>query len=133
MAKRAKANQPKGRRARVEPTYLKGSTPLKIALHDIITALREIDRKKLTSKFVREAKKNEAFARIDPTTVNFVKDFFADNNLYKGKVGKHIVNAKWPQRGSARAAKARRGLVGAVAGVRSPAARDRFDCDFGKR
>jgi hypothetical protein len=94
MAKQANAKQLKARRARVKPAHLKGNTQLEIALHDIITALKEIDRKKLTSKFVRAAKKNEAFARIDPTTVNFVKDFFADNNLHKGKVGKHIVNAR---------------------------------------
>lgn len=116
MAKKAKA-----RKRIYEPTYLKGRSPLKIALHDVVAALKEIERKKFTNKFVKAAKKNDAFVRVDPGTVNFVKDFFADNRLH-GKIGMHIINAKGARRVKATAS---------ISGVR--AARDPYDCDFGRR
>jgi hypothetical protein len=98
------------KQAKVEPTYMRGKRPLKIALHDIVRVVKMLDEHKHTEKFQKAAKSKKAFATLDADAVNFVKDYVAKNNLHEHPVGKHVVNA--------------RGLKVAAG---------RFDCDFGKK
>jgi hypothetical protein len=112
----------KAKKAKVEPTYMTGTKPMKIGLHDVIRALKVIDDHGHMAKFSRAAKKQKAMMMVDPGTVNFVKDFMVENEMHAHPVGKHIVNARAVP--MARTARAR---------VAAPAARSKdFECDFSK-
>jgi hypothetical protein len=97
------------KRAKVEPTYMKGKRPLKIALHDIVRIVKMIDDHGQTDEFQKAAKSKKAFVSVDAETVNFVKDYIVKHNLHGHPMGQHIVNAR---------------------GLRT--AGDRFNCDFGQ-
>jgi hypothetical protein len=78
--------------AKVKPTYLTGKKPVKIQVHDVANILKMIDDHGHSAKFKRQAKKAGAFMMVDPDTVNFVKNFVADNNMHAHPVGKKVVN-----------------------------------------
>src|SRR4051812_42917467 len=106
------------KKAKVKPTYMKGSKPMKIGLHDIVRAVQVIADGGKTLAFVAAAKETKAFVSVDADTVNFVKDFFAKNDLHEHPIGKHIVNAQ-PAAGAK-----------AMAPAAPPPTKD-FDCNFG--
>jgi hypothetical protein len=124
MAKKAKSGKTKAKAksAPVIPTYMTGTKPLKIGLHDVIKVLEVIGRRKRMGKFKTAAKKNNAVMLVEPATVNFVKDFMVKNGMHNHPVGKHVVNA--------------RDTSIAVSGMRGAAAagppKDPFECDLSK-
>jgi hypothetical protein len=120
MAKKAKAKS-KVKSVPVTPTYMTGTKPLKIALHDVIKALELISKRKRMGKFKTAAQENKAVMLVEPATVNFVKDFMADNGMHNHPIGKHIINPRV-------VAPAGRAMRGAALGAGS---KD-FECDFSK-
>jgi hypothetical protein len=102
---------------KVQPTHMTGTKPLKVALHDVVRAFQVIEEHKLTAKFVKAAKEKGAFVSVGADTVNFVKDFFADNGLHEHPIGKHIINAQ-PK-------------PAAAAAMAAAAPSQDFDCNFG--
>jgi hypothetical protein len=100
---------------------MKGTRPLKIALHDVIKVLDLISKRKCMTKFKAAARKNNAVMLVEPATVNFVKDFMASNAMHNHPIGKHVINPRV-------AAPAARAMRGAAPGGGSPD----FECDFSK-
>jgi hypothetical protein len=84
-----------------------------MGLHDVVRALKVIEKHGHMAKFVRAAKDQQAAGTFDAKSVNFVKDFMVKHKMHIDPIGKHIVNAQ--QAGSAPAAAARTG---------------RFNCNF---
>lgn len=112
----------------LKPTYMKGKKPITIALHDIIKVLEEIEKSELTSKFVKAAKAKGSFVSVHADTVNFVKDFFVENEMHKRSIGQHIINAR-----GAVAPRATAPAGGPMEAVAAATRRDRHDCHFGRR
>jgi hypothetical protein len=110
-------------KTKVEPTYMTGTKPMKIGLHDVIRALKVIDDHGHMAKFTRAAKKQKAMMLVDPATVNFVKDFMVKHDMHRHPVGKIIVSPRATP--TAKAARARALTAAAPA-------KDRFECDFSK-
>jgi hypothetical protein len=104
MAKKAKAKKAKGATSRartarastpsVTPTYLPEGQTYTIGLHDIVRALRVIEKHGHMAKFDKAAKDQQAAGTFDARTVNFVKDFMVKYKMHTDPVGKHIVNAR---------------------------------------
>jgi hypothetical protein len=92
------------KQTKVKPTYLKGKKPITIGLHDVMRVMMMINDHGHTDKFQKAAKKKKAFMSVDPGTVNFVKDFVAQNKMHDHPIGKHIV--KTQDKGAAPLAKA---------------------------
>lgn len=82
------------RTPKVTPTYLEGDKPLKIAMRDVVRALKMIEDAQTLDKFLAASSRRKAHVLVDPATVNFIKDFVLKNKLHVESVGKHIVNAK---------------------------------------
>ena len=100
MAKRSKAKTSKAkipkartRTEKVTPTYLQAGAGFTIGLHDVVRALKVIEKHKHLDKFVKAAKQNDASVRVGADTVNFVKDFMVKHKMHGDPVGKHLVNA----------------------------------------
>jgi hypothetical protein len=103
MPKRAKAKKSKRasakpakrpvKLAKVEPTYLRGEDPVHIPVHRVMDVLKMIDDHGHSSKFKRQAKAAGVAMTLHPKTVNFVKDFVANNNMHAHAVGKQVVNS----------------------------------------
>jgi hypothetical protein len=94
MAKKAKSNKAKAgtRKApSVTPTYLPKGQTYTIGLHDLVRALKVIEKHGHTAKFARAAKALRAAGTFDAKTVNFIKDFMAKQNMHTDPIGKHIV------------------------------------------
>jgi hypothetical protein len=119
MAKSAKAKKEKAAKSKaraasapaVTPTYLPAGQTYTMGLHDIVRALKVIEKHGHMAKFVKAAKDQQAAGTLDAKTVNFVKDFMVKYKMHTDPIGKHIVNA------------AQAGPAMAAAG--------RFNCDFG--
>jgi hypothetical protein len=95
-AKKAKAATSKVRTARaqaVTPTYLSEGQTYTMGLHDIVRALKVIEKHGHMAKFVKAAKDQQAAGTFDAKTVNFVKDFIVKHKMHTDRIGKHIVNA----------------------------------------
>jgi hypothetical protein len=119
-AKWGKAKKPKSRRSAasampVRPTYLQEGETYRMGLHDVVRALKVIEKHGQMAKFVRAAKEQEAAGTFDATTVNFVKDFLVRHKMHNDPIGKHIINAKQAETRALMAA----GRTG------------RFNCNFG--
>jgi hypothetical protein len=118
MAKKAKAKKSKARGAAsaqpVRPTYLSEGQTYTMGLHDVVRALKVIEKHGHMAKFARAAKDQQAAGTFDAKTVNFVKDFMVKQKMHTDPIGKHIVNAQKgePTRGVTRGG-------------------GRFDCNFG--
>ena len=99
MAKKSKARTSKAKKSKaktsvVTPTYLKPGTSFIMGVHDVVRALKVIEKYKHLDKFVRAAKKKEARVSVGAETVNFVKNFMVKYKMHNDPVGKHIVNAR---------------------------------------
>jgi hypothetical protein len=79
--------------AKVKPTYLKGTKHVNIPVHRVVDVLKMIDDHGHSEKFRKQAKAKGAVMRLHPKTVNFVKDFVANNNMHEHAVGKQVVNS----------------------------------------
>lgn len=86
-----------------------------MGLHDVVRALKVIEKHGHIAKFVRAAKKEEVAGTFNAKTVNFVKDFMVKYKMHNDPIGKHIVNAE--QAGP-------RALM-------APGRTGRFNCNFG--
>jgi ribosomal protein L28 len=116
MAKKAKAKKAVRRTAKasapsVTPTYLEEGQTYKMGLHNVVRALKTIEKHGHMAKFVKAAKAAGVGGTFDHKTVNFVKDFMVKHKMHADPVGKHIVNAK-------------------QVGMAMAVARGRFNCNF---
>ncbi len=80
----------------VKPTYLRPGASYKMGLHDVIRALKMIEKYGQLNKFARAAKALGEGVSVNAGTVNFVKDFIVKHAMHKDPIGKHIVNAAGP-------------------------------------
>jgi hypothetical protein len=92
MAKKAKAT-PKAKQPKPTPTYLTGKRSVSIPVHRVAGVLAMIHEHGHTQKFKRQAKAAGISMSLDPKTVNFVKDFVANNAMHAHRVGKQVVNS----------------------------------------
>jgi hypothetical protein len=104
----------------VVPTYLEAGASIHLGLHDVIRALKMIEKHGHLNKLVSAARRRPALVRLPAETVNFVKDFVVANGMHKDPVGKHIVNG----RGTPSAA-------GAMGAATIAEAGDPNGCNFG--
>ena len=81
------------KRTKVQPTYLRGRTPVDIPVHRVMDVLKMIDDHGHSKKFRTQAKKAGLVMKLHPKTVNFVKDFVADNQMHEHEVGGQVVNS----------------------------------------
>lgn len=138
MAKKTKAKMSKARRTpasraptakasapAVTPTYLPEGRSYTMGLHDVVRALKVIDKHGHMPKFVKAAKAERAAGTFDAKTVNFVKDFMVKNKMHNDPIGKHIVNAQQPAPAGLTAAAA-----APPAGLAPSPATGRFNCNF---
>src|SRR5262245_45776627 len=96
-ARKAKSATSKSRTAKappVTPTYLPDNLTTTMGLHDVVRALKVIEKHGHMAKFVKAAKEQQAAGTFDAKTVNFVKDFMVKHKMHTDPIGKHIVNAK---------------------------------------
>lgn len=109
----SKAREAKGEAPSVTPTYLNEGQTYTLGLHDVVRALKVIEKYGHMAKFVKAAKEQQATGTFDAKTVNFVKDFMVKQRMHTDPIGKHIVNAQQgePTRGATRGG-------------------GRFDCNF---
>jgi hypothetical protein len=112
----SKARRPKARAPAITPTYLPEGRTYTMGLHDVVRALKVIEKHGQMAKFVKAAKEKQAAATFDAKTVNFVKDFLVKHKMHTDPIGNHIVNAE--QARPVRVAARRSG---------------RFNCNFGNR
>jgi hypothetical protein len=110
----SRARPARGEAPSVTPTYLQEGQTYTLGLHDVVRALKVIEKHGHMAKFIKEAKNQQATGTFDAKTVNFVKDFMVKQKMHTDPVGKHIVNAQQdePTRGVTRGG-------------------GRFDCNFG--
>jgi len=103
-AKPGARKKPPGRKAPppIEPTYLAAGGSIRIGLHDVVRAIKMIEKGGQLAKFVSAAKRQQAEATLGAETVNFVKDFVVKYRLHGNAIGKHIVNGRGaPSEGAA--------------------------------
>lgn len=81
------------KREKVKPTYLKGTKAVNIPVHRVVDVLKMIHDHGHSNKFRRQAKSKGMVMKLHPKTVNFVKDFVANNNMHEHPVGKQVVNS----------------------------------------
>jgi hypothetical protein len=103
-AKKSKSSRSTANAAPVTPTYLPEGKSYTMGLHDIVRALKAIEKHGHMAKFVRAAKDQEAAGTFDAKTVNFVKDFMVKYKMHNDPIGKHIVNAQQAEPGALMAA-----------------------------
>jgi hypothetical protein len=65
-----------------------------IGLHDLVRALKVIEKHGHMAKFLRAAKHQQAAGTFGAKTVNFIQDFMVKHEMYAGPIGKHIANAR---------------------------------------
>jgi signal transduction histidine kinase len=87
------AKKPKATAERISPTYLAAGKSFTMGLHDVVRAMKMIEKHGELDRFVRAAKRRKACVSVDADTVNFVKDFVVKHRMHAVPVGKHIVNA----------------------------------------
>jgi hypothetical protein len=95
MAKKAKkAKAAKARKqATPTPTYLKGTKPVNVPAHQVADVFALIHKHGHAAKFKRQAKAAGVAVTLNPETVNFVKDFLANNTMHKNAIGQRVVNS----------------------------------------
>jgi hypothetical protein len=81
------------KKATRQPTYLKGKKPVQIPVHRVVDVLKMIDEHGHSKRFRRQAKTKGLKMGLHPDTVNFVKDFVAENSLHEHPVGKQVLNS----------------------------------------
>src|SRR5262245_13783477 len=91
---------------KAQPVHLTGRKPVRISVAKVMKVLKMIDDNGHADRFQRASRKTLAYMTIHRDTVNFVKDFVANNNLHTHPLGARVVR------------RCRKGD-------------DPFDCDFG--
>jgi hypothetical protein len=66
------------------PNYMKGPAPIRVPLHKVIDVLKTIHALGHTDTFQKPAEDAGATVNIHAKTVNFIKDYMANNNLHAG-------------------------------------------------
>ncbi len=66
-----------------KPNYLKGKKSIKLQLHSVLDILHEIRDQGHATQFKAAAEKAGIVLSAEPKTVNFVKDYLADNGLHE--------------------------------------------------
>ena len=76
------------------PSYMRGRRPVKIPLHSVMEVLQHLGELGHSEQFKKAAQDKGAFVTIHSATVNFVKDYLADNNLHQqSQIARDIVGA----------------------------------------
>ena len=76
------------------PTYMRGRSPIQVPLYKVMDVLKTIDDLGHTDEFQKAAKTARVSVRIHPETVNFIKDYLANNNLHaQNAVAREIVGS----------------------------------------
>lgn len=65
------------------PNYMKGRSNVKIPLHSVMDVIKMIHDLGHGNQFRQAAVNQGAFVTLHPQTVNFVKDYLANNNLHQ--------------------------------------------------
>jgi hypothetical protein len=89
MAKKAKTGKPN----KPTPTYLKGTKSVDIPAHRVADVIAMIHQHGHGAKFKRQAKAAGVAMTLAPKTVNFVKDFVANNEMHTSSVGRQVINS----------------------------------------
>lgn len=92
--KARKSKRPTTKGETVTPTLMRPGTGMTIGLHDVVRALKMIDKHKHLKKFATAAEASNAIVAIEATSVNFVKEFIVRYKMHNDPIGKHIVNAR---------------------------------------
>ena len=127
MAKKASKKSAKRKttkEAPVEIVRLESGKSISIGLHDVIKAVKMVEKHGHLGKLVSRAKRQELVMMVPAETVNSVKEFIVKFGMHKDRVGKHMVQGKGrpPARGARRPTALRRAAWG-----------DPNQCDFGRR
>jgi hypothetical protein len=107
MAKKAAARKAKPRRlktrstkrasarkaAKSKPTYLKGTKSVDIPAHRVADVIKMIHDHGHGAKFKRQATAAGISMSLPPKTVNFVKDFVANNAMHAHPVARQVINS----------------------------------------
>ncbi len=64
-----------------KPNYVKGKKSIKLHLHSVFDILHEIHDQGHATQFKAAAEKAGVVVSADPKTVNFVKDYLANNQM----------------------------------------------------
>ena len=81
------------KRAKGKPTYLKGNDSVRIPVHRVIDVLKMLDEHGHLENFREQAENNKLVMTLPAETINFAKDFVADNSLHEHAVGKQVINS----------------------------------------
>lgn len=79
---------------KVTPVHLAQGASIRMGLHDVIKAVKMIEKHGQLAKFMSKLKREQAEVRLPADTVNLVKDFVAENGMHKNSMGKHIVSGR---------------------------------------
>jgi hypothetical protein len=98
MARKAKKSKKaktavRARKAAPTPTYLTGSKSVDIPAHQVAEILALIVARGQAAKFKKEAKAAGLVVTVNPQTVNFVKDFLAQNQMHSLAAGRRAINS----------------------------------------
>ncbi len=98
MARKSTAKSPKHPKSKSPtaiptPRYMRGKKPKSISIHKIADVLAVIEKHGHGKKFKRQAKAAAHTIALHPKTVNFIKDFLADNNMYSDKIGRKAIDS----------------------------------------
>ena len=64
-----------------------------IPVHRVMDVLKMIDERGHSDRFRRQAKAAGVVMALHPKTVNFVKDFVANNDMHDHAIGKQVNNS----------------------------------------
>jgi hypothetical protein len=78
----------------VTPTYLKKGASIRMSLHDVIKAVKMIEKHGHLATFRSKLNRAQAQVSVPADTVNLVKDFVAEKGMHKNALGKHIVHGR---------------------------------------
>lgn len=79
---------------RVTPIYLENGFSIRMGLHDVVKAVKMIEKHGHLAKFTSKLKRQQVQVSLPADTVNLVKDFVAENGMHKNSLGKHIVGGR---------------------------------------
>ena len=82
-----------------KPHYMKGKRSIKLHLHSVFDVLHDIHEQGHAPQFKAAAEKAGIVLSAEPKTVNFVKDYLADNGLHEtSEVAANVVGGCLPER-----------------------------------
>jgi hypothetical protein len=98
MAKKAKKSKKakktvRAKKAAPTPTYLTGRKSVDIPAHQVAEILALIQARGQGAKFKKQAKAAGLVVTVNSQTVNFVKDFLAQNQMHSLAVGRRAINS----------------------------------------